>query len=141
MMEEHMGKYAPLKTFLLEQGPDRIPMTFKEIEKLLNVSLPASKRYPAWWSNNPSNNTMTREWLEAGFETEAVDTQSEKLVFRRVRKPPPMASAEGGGVRSSEAVPLRHHPIFGCMKGTLTILPGVDLTEPADPEWGHVYED
>lgn len=30
------------------------------------------------------------------------------------------------------------HPIFGCMKGTITVLPGVDLTAPMDWEedWG-----
>jgi hypothetical protein len=27
------------------------------------------------------------------------------------------------------------HPIFGCLKGTVTLAPGVDLT---DPEWGEV---
>ena len=29
---------------------------------------------------------------------------------------------------------------WGCMAGTVTIMPGVDLTEPADPEWGGLYE-
>lgn len=34
------------------------------------------------------------------------------------------------------------HPIFGCMKGTLTIAPGVDLTEPLDFEWsGKLYNE
>jgi transcriptional regulator with XRE-family HTH domain len=33
------------------------------------------------------------------------------------------------------------HPAWGCMKGTLTIMPGVDLTAPADPDWGKVYDD
>jgi transcriptional regulator with XRE-family HTH domain len=30
------------------------------------------------------------------------------------------------------------HPIFGCMKGTMTVMPGVDLTAPMDwdEEWG-----
>lgn len=28
------------------------------------------------------------------------------------------------------------HPIFGCMKGTITVMPDVDLTEPVDFEWG-----
>jgi transcriptional regulator with XRE-family HTH domain len=30
------------------------------------------------------------------------------------------------------------HPIFGCMKGTITVMPGVDLTAPMDweEEWG-----
>lgn len=31
--------------------------------------------------------------------------------------------------------------VRGCMKGTITIAPGVDLTEPADPEWAKVYDD
>lgn len=30
---------------------------------------------------------------------------------------------------------LELHPIFGCMEGTITIMPGVDLTEPMDVEW------
>ena len=33
------------------------------------------------------------------------------------------------------------HPAWGCMKGTLTIMPGVDLTAPADPDWSKVYDD
>jgi hypothetical protein len=28
------------------------------------------------------------------------------------------------------------HPIFGSMKGTITVMPDVDLTEPVDFEWG-----
>jgi len=36
---------------------------------------------------------------------------------------------------------LEVHPAWGCMKGTLTIMPGVDLTAPADPDWGKVYDD
>lgn len=31
--------------------------------------------------------------------------------------------------------------VRGCMKGTVTIAPGVDLTEPTDPEWAKVYDD
>ena len=31
--------------------------------------------------------------------------------------------------------------IRGCMKGTVTIAPGVDLTAPVDPEWAKVYDD
>jgi hypothetical protein len=27
------------------------------------------------------------------------------------------------------------------MAGTVTLLAGVDLTEPADPEWGKVWDD
>ncbi|WP_167391367.1 helix-turn-helix domain-containing protein [Mesorhizobium temperatum] len=32
-------------------------------------------------------------------------------------------------------------PLFGCMAGTLILLPDVDYTAPADPDWGRVYDD
>ncbi len=115
-----MSKYYRLKDFLSDQDKDLIPMTFSEIEKVLEFALPASKQYPAWWSNNPSNNPMTQEWLDAGYETESVNTASGKLVFRR-RK---VAKTTPGG----------QHPLFGRLKGMVTIPPGVDLTAPADPE-------
>lgn len=35
----------------------------------------------------------------------------------------------------------RRHPAFGSLKGTTIIMPGVDLTEPADPEWGNLYDE
>jgi hypothetical protein len=134
-----MGKYSPLRLFLAEQDKEQIPMTFAEIEDLLGEKLPASKRYPAWWSNNPSNNPMTKEWLAAGFQTESVNVAAEKLTFKRVRKV--SGSAHGRQDAEFDIPNQEDDPIFGCMKGTLTLLPNVDLTEPADPDWGKVYED
>jgi hypothetical protein len=32
------------------------------------------------------------------------------------------------------------HPLFGALKG-VTHIPDVDLTEPAEPDWGKVYGD
>lgn len=37
--------------------------------------------------------------------------------------------------------PSHHHPLFGIWKGLVTIAPGVDLTEPADPELGDWIEE
>jgi hypothetical protein len=71
---------------------------------------------------------MTNAWLGAGFETEAVDLEQRRLVFRRKHPAPP-----GGGPGLSK--PPRH-PILGCMKGTMTMAPDFDPTAPADPEWG-----
>jgi hypothetical protein len=33
------------------------------------------------------------------------------------------------------------HPLFGALKGVTSVPPGVDLTEPADPDWGKIYEE
>jgi hypothetical protein len=35
----------------------------------------------------------------------------------------------------------RRHPLFGWMKGTVVIAPGVDLTEPACPEPASIVEE
>src|ERR1043166_1346729 len=79
-----LGKYSNLGKFLREQKRSAIPMTFAEGETIIGQPLPRSARYPAWWSNNPSNNVMTKVWLDAGFKTEQVDTQAKKVVFRKV---------------------------------------------------------
>jgi hypothetical protein len=129
-----MGKYTRLGEFLRSQRGKEVPMTFAEIERVIGGKLPPnSPQYPAWWSNNPSNNVMTKVWLSAGFRTQQVDVKSRKVVFRRVEAPPseqPPSPAKKSG----------RHPLFGALKGLVRIPPGVDLTEPADPDWGKVYE-
>lgn len=134
-----MSKYFRLKDFLAEQNRDDVPMTFAEIEKVLEFPLPASKQYPAWWSNNPSNNPMTREWLDAGFETASVNTASGKLVFRRIGRG---GAPKGVPVQTSmPGHPRRgRHPGFGFMKGQITIEQGFDVTKPFDDEpWEQGY--
>jgi len=100
-------------------------MTFAEIERVTGVKLPpsASKHRP-WWSNNPKNSVMTKIWLDAGYESEQVDMAKRKLVFKRVR------AAKGEGETDEEFV----HPAYGAMKGLIRIMPGFDITQPADPE-------
>ena len=133
-----MGKYSPLRTFLETQGEDRIAMSFDEIERLLGETLPASKKYPAWWSNNPSNNPMTKEWLAAGFETGDVDVAGETVTFRRAERAIGFDGfAENPQAEYSEAAVK--HPLWGRLKGVIKIPPGVDLTEPTFPDWdGHL---
>jgi len=132
-----MGKYDPLKAFLGKQRAIEVPLTFQEIEKITGVKLPPKAQHQrAWWSNNPSNNVMTRAWLEAGYESAQVDLSARRLVFRRAGK---VATKERNG--PPRAKPGERHPLFGALKEVTIILPGVDLTEPADPDWGKVYED
>jgi hypothetical protein len=140
-----MSKYQPLGDYLRKQNAEILPLGFEEIERIIGTELPErSQRYPAWWSNNPSNNVMTKVWLDAGYRSEQVDISSRRLVFRRVRSlkaseetspaapmPPRPESAD-----VEHQGPARRHPLFGALKGLLRIMPGTDLTKPADPTWG-----
>jgi hypothetical protein len=35
----------------------------------------------------------------------------------------------------------KRHPLFGALKDVTFTQPGVDLTEPADPDWGNISEE
>lgn len=140
-----MSKYEPLGEFLRSQYGDEIRVRFAEIERVLGFPLPPSARtHRPWWSNNPDNSAITKVWLNAGFRTEQVDMGGETLVFARTRKEASMAAGFGEAKAALPVVagkPLAPHPAFGAMKGIVTIMPGVDLTAPADAEWADMLDD
>ncbi len=125
-----MGKYEPLRSYLESRGTEEVPMTFAEIERVLGSKLPNSKSHPAWWSNNPSNNVMTRVWLEAGYKSERIDIGGEKLVFRRDASSAKSGRATSGGLRGGILERLR-----AALGGTVHVPEGVDLTEPTGEIW------
>src|SRR5271156_5866115 len=122
-----MSKYGALGEYLKYQRGNLIPMTFAEIEKITGAKLPASSRYRAWWSNNDFNSVLTKVWIKAGFKSEQVDMKKGKLVFRRVRGAKAGEAAQSAGEKS-------FHPAYGMMQGLIRIMPGTDLTQPADPD-------
>lgn len=128
-----MGKYEPLTEFLRKQRNERVAVTFAEIERVVGFKLPRSAtEHRAWWSNNPSNSVMTKAWLEAGFQSEEVDMEGRKLVFARSKSGKFPDREAGTGGRGASAP----RSLYGWLEGTVRIAPGVDLTEPADPDWG-----
>jgi len=119
-----MGKYERLAEFLKGVPRSELPMTFDEIENVIGRKLPNSaNNHRAWWSNNPTNSVMTKAWLEAGWKSEQVDMEARKLVFRKMTRP---EYKEGTDMRPS---------VFGCLKGTVRVAPGTDLTAPMDVNW------
>lgn len=141
-----MGKYEPLGQFLRKQRASDVPMTFREIERITGAKLPPkAQHHRAWWSNNPENNVMTKVWLAAGFESAQVDMEGRKLVFRRVAKASEPASgfaepAQKPYVMKPYATKDGKHPGWGALKGMIRIPPGVDLTEPSDPDLADFYD-
>jgi len=127
-------KYAPLTAYLRAQRGAQVRMAFAEIERVIGAKLPPSASSRAWWSNNPSNNVMTKAWLEAGFESEQVDLSGRKLAFRRMASAPASPARSAPDEGSSNKLAL-----FGWLRGT--VVSAGDLTEPADPEWAKRIND
>ncbi|MBI3677296.1 MAG: hypothetical protein HY243_11855 [Proteobacteria bacterium] len=141
-----MSKYDPLSEFLKTQTTVQVPMTFAEIERVLGSKLPASAyKHPAWWANDEGkSHVQAQAWLSSGFETEQVNPKAKKLVFqRRKKKVSGMSEVERRYQPPDQAKESRRHPAFGAMKGTFTIEPGYDLTQPAMPaeEWAEIEQE
>ena len=133
-----MSKYAPLADRLRGSGRTELRMTFGEIETIIGAELPESaKRHRAWWSNNPTNNVMTHAWLDAGYRSAEVDMAGRKLVFRRSAPAAQRVENPEDGSSGNHEEPRGGllSGIFGALKGTVTVKPGTDLTEPVDTEW------
>lgn len=136
-----MGKYEPLGQFLRQQRTAEVPMTFREIEKVTGVKLPPkAQHHRAWWSNNPSNNVMTKVWLAAGYESTQVDMAVRKLVFRRIAKAGEATDGFAEPAPKPYATKDGRHPMRGALKDITFLVPGVDLTEPACPEWADLVD-
>lgn len=131
------SKYDALGDYLASRPTTEVLLSFSDIENIIGTRLPEKAvNYPAWWSNNPSNNTMTKVWLEAGFRTEKVDIGGRRLVFRRVAR-----RLESGAPRPPSQGPLPARGgglidrIRARMAGTVRLDEGVDLTAPTGETW------
>jgi hypothetical protein len=118
-----MSKYEALPQFLAGLKGATHRLSFRQVERVLGFKLPESAyEYEAWWSNNGRGHSHARAWIEAGWRTEAVDLAGKVVTFSRSA-----ASLKRAGSRQRDP--------WGCMAGTITILPGTDLTQPADDKW------
>lgn len=125
-----MSKYEPLQLFLERQTATEIPLRFAEIETIIGAKLPpAAHRHRAWWSNNPSNNVMTRSWLTAGYVSERGDIAAERIVFRRQRD---QAGDTSQGVAPKAGFLDR---IRAQLAGTVKVADGVDIAAPSGERW------
>ena len=129
-----MSKYAPLTGYLSSSGMDYILMTFAEVEEVIGDKLPRSAfEYRPWWSNNPSNHVNACSWLRAGYKTADVDMAERKLAFRKASAGELLIGRNDKTSKGEGASPYSR--IFGALKGTVTIAPGVDLTLPTGENW------
>ena len=119
-----MGKYESLPQFLASIRGSIKRLSFADIERILGFKLPKSAyKHEAWWSNNATGHSHARAWIEAGWHTEELDLEGRAVTFRRMDQP----STPTGQPRQTDP--------WGCMAGTVTIMPGVDLTSPRGEVW------
>ena len=115
-------------------------MTFDEIEKIIGAKLPPSAdSYRAWWSNNPSNGVITQAWLNAGYKSADVDMKGRKLVFRKSESDDSHSQPEdqrdnSGTDNIASDISLTQN-ILRTLMGTVTLMPGTDLTSPTGEKW------
>ena len=120
-----MSKYEPLPQFLKSGDLFRVRLSFAEIEKILGFKLPKSAyAYEAWWSNNETGHSHARAWLSVGWRTEDVDLAGRKVTFTR---------SETSAAQQPKT--HRKNDPWGCMVGSVTIMPGTDLTAPSGEQW------
>jgi hypothetical protein len=116
-----MSKYDPLTRHLKAEKSPRIGMAFDEIEAVLGFPLPKSARkHRPWWSNRAEGgHVQALAWVNAGYQATEVDIAQERLLFVRLNA----RADEKDGTASD-------HPLWGAMKGTVTLTHDTDLTAP-----------
>lgn len=80
-----MSRYEPLSRYLESRREAEAPLTFSDIERILNRSLPPSARlHQPWWANTASH-SHAEAWLRVGWKTSQVDLAGQRVVFFRGR--------------------------------------------------------
>lgn len=117
-----MSKYEPLPRFLMQSERPVYRLSFSEIERILGFKLPKSAyEHEAWWSNNSNGHSHARAWVTRGWRSEEVDLARREVTFRRLN-------------HTATGTTPKRDP-WGCMAGTVTILPATDLTAPSGETW------
>lgn len=83
------GRYSALADFLQSQPGrvDQIPLTFNQIEEIIDGDLPASARvHRAWWANDSVGHSHSQLWLDAGWRTTYINLSEQRITFSRIRE-------------------------------------------------------
>lgn len=69
-----MSKYTPLLNYLSKLQNEKITLTYKDMERIINNRLPPSAyQYHAWWKNWRGSHVQAYAWLDAGYQTLNID--------------------------------------------------------------------
>ena len=105
---------------------------YSRVSRLLTGRVEMNLDEAAWFAANfgvPVEDILRH----AGVKARGSKKHCSKLSGKKAKPTEATASTERGAHQESVEC---HHPAFGALKGMIHFVPGVDLTEPADPEWG-----
>ena len=81
------GKYAPFEKYLagLAESTRQVRLTFEQIEKILETSLPSSAYEDRrWWDHETEGNHVNkRAWSNAGWKIVNLDVNKKWVKFVR----------------------------------------------------------
>jgi len=86
-IEANESRYAPLALYLqrLPLQEDKVQSNFKQVEEIIQDSLPPSARqHRNWWANDSVSHPQSQQWLEAGWKVSSVNMGEQKVVFSRI---------------------------------------------------------
>lgn len=76
-------KYRKLTDALLNANAKTVTLTFDEIERIIEGTLPDSARiHRAFWANTMTH-SIAHGWLAAGYKVVDADLTAERVVFER----------------------------------------------------------
>lgn len=79
------SKYFKLFTYLQAHESEEITLQFEEIETIIASPLPPSaRRNRGFWSNRGSGGVQASAWMDAGYQVDDVDLESERVHFSKL---------------------------------------------------------
>lgn len=79
------SRYAPLADWLNGQEQNQVSLEFKDIETIIQDTLPPSARkHRHWWANDSVSHTQAQQWLDAGWSISSVNMNRERVTFSRI---------------------------------------------------------
>jgi len=74
---------APSPTGTTNTSQPTLTLSFDEIERIIQTSLPSSASKRAWWSNRDSASALQAgAWVQAGYHVETVDFAQHTVTFK-----------------------------------------------------------
>jgi hypothetical protein len=79
-------KYEPLTRYLPGFTFDEVMLLLAEVEQIIGTQLPATARYPSFWSSGTQGVSGVRPWVQAGWRMARTDLRrrTPMLMFGRV---------------------------------------------------------